>query len=324
MERTKGSNAAFFEAGLQGGRLMSAQIASLPDDLMCTLESNLKNALATLGVAADTADIEAARKRVHRVTNDVGAKWFDVGIDIMLLHSFFVTYSVKPDAIVDTLVAFRPLAQQLRVGLAYLSVPDQAYSFVESICAATTDPDSIGKMAGGLVTQSEVVVAMLQSFSRSQANQDLCLTHGAKVFIVHGRNEAKLHSVARLLTDLKLQPLVLREQPNRGRSIMEKFVEYSDVSFAVVLLTPDDAGGLLGDDPHTFRPRARQNVLLELGFFLGKLGRERVCVLCEGDIEVPSDYQGVLFVPLDDKGAWRLELARELRTVGLAIDMNAL
>jgi predicted nucleotide-binding protein len=90
----------------------------------------------------------------------------------------------------------------------------------------------------------------------------------------------------------------------------------------VILLTGDDRGGMWKASYEEQKPRARQNVILELGFFLGKLGRERVCALYQPGVEIPSDYSGVLFVSLDAGGAWRLALARELKAAGLDIDMN--
>jgi len=145
---------------------------------------------------------------------------------------------------------------------------------------------------------------------------------GRRVFLVHGHDEAALQSCARFIEKLGLPLTVLREEPNQGRTIIEKFIDYSDVGFAVVLLTGDDRGGA-ADKPYDEQsPRARQNVVFELGFFIGKLGRERVCALYEEGVEVPSDYQGVAFVKLDNRFAWRLELAKELRAAGLPVDLN--
>jgi predicted nucleotide-binding protein len=90
----------------------------------------------------------------------------------------------------------------------------------------------------------------------------------------------------------------------------------------VVLLTPDDIGYLSGEE-RAPRLRARQNVIFELGFFVGSLGRNRVCVLKKGDIELPSDWLGIVYMPLEDLG-WQLELARELRAAGFDIDLNKL
>ena len=150
--------------------------------------------------------------------------------------------------------------------------------------------------------------------SRSTAN--------SRVFLVHGRNEGIREGVARFIESLRLPVTILHEQPNKGRTIIEKFEDYSDVGFAVVLLTGDDKGGLATDPPKTFQPRARQNVILELGFFLGAIGRERVCALYEPGVEVPSDFSGVVFVELDPNRRWHVEVARELKAAGFEVDMN--
>ena len=127
--------------------------------------------------------------------------------------------------------------------------------------------------------------------------------------------------MARYLTKLKLEPIILHEQANRGRTVIEKFETHSDVAFAVVLFTPDDIG-YPKDHPEEFKPRARQNVVLELGFFMASLGRDRVCVVYKSGVEVPSDYAGILYHQIDDAGAWRLLLAREIKEAGLDIDLN--
>lgn len=142
-----------------------------------------------------------------------------------------------------------------------------------------------------------------------------------RVFVVHGRDDGAKETVARFVSRLRLEPIILHEQPNQGRTIIEKFEAHAAVDYALVLLTPDDVGHP-ANDPARARPRARQNVVLELGFFLGTLGRHRVCVLYSGDVEIPSDYQGVLYVPLDERGAWRLAVAREMKVAGVDVDLN--
>lgn len=142
-----------------------------------------------------------------------------------------------------------------------------------------------------------------------------------RVFVVHGRDEGAKETVARFVSQLSLDPIILHEKPSQGRTIVEKFEAHSTVDYALVLLTPDDIG-YPANAPDQARPRARQNVMLELGFFLGTLGRDRVCVLHCGDVEIPSDYQGVVYVPLDESGAWRLTVAREMKVVGIDVDLN--
>jgi predicted nucleotide-binding protein len=141
------------------------------------------------------------------------------------------------------------------------------------------------------------------------------------VFVVHGHDEAAKHTVARFLEQLHLAPIILSERPNEGRTVIEKFERNSDVGFAVVLMTPDDMGYQRGmeDQP---RPRARQNVILELGYFVGKLTRARVAVLYKGSVELPSDYHGVIYIPMDDGDGWKLKLAKDLKHAGMEIDLN--
>jgi predicted nucleotide-binding protein len=141
-----------------------------------------------------------------------------------------------------------------------------------------------------------------------------------KVFIVHGRDNGAKHEVARFLERLGLEPVILHERPNSGRTLISKFREESaDITFALVLMTPDDVGGLVGSDP---KPRARQNVIFELGFFIGQLGPRNVCALVSGDIEKPSDFEAVVYVQYGPSTEWKIELVRELKAAGLAVDMN--
>jgi len=145
---------------------------------------------------------------------------------------------------------------------------------------------------------------------------------GHRIFLVHGHDELALHETARFMEKLEQDVIVLREQANQGRTIVEKFEDFADVGFAVVLLTSDDLGGAASTTHDRQQPRARQNVIFELGYFIGRLGRNRVCALYRPGVELPSDYSGVLYIELDERGAWRLQLAKELRAAGLPVDMN--
>lgn len=142
-----------------------------------------------------------------------------------------------------------------------------------------------------------------------------------EVFIIHGSDDGTKETVARFITKLGLTPIILHEQPNQGRTIIEKFERHAQVGFALALLTPDDVGSL-ADQQKDLRPRARQNVIFEFGYFMGRLGRQRVCALTKGDMEIPSDYSGVLYIPLDDAGAWKMAVIRELNSVGFNVDAN--
>jgi predicted nucleotide-binding protein len=156
-----------------------------------------------------------------------------------------------------------------------------------------------------------------------------------RVFIVHGRDAKPVNELKTMLLSLGLKPVVLHEQPSGSRTVIEKLEKYSNVSYAFVILTPDDVGYLQGDVEHLFfsqekkhpvlsdiRPlirekffgavldsyeeflsflkeRARQNVILELGYFMASLGRSRVCCLYKGDIDYPSDIRGIVTIPFN-------------------------
>lgn len=142
-----------------------------------------------------------------------------------------------------------------------------------------------------------------------------------EIFIIHGRDNEAKETLARFLEHLSLKPIILHEQSNQGRTIIEKFEQYAQVGFAVTLLTPDDVGALQ-EDRRSLKPRARQNVIFEFGYFIGRLGREHVCALTKGDIEIPSDYEGVIYIPLDDSEGWKMKLVKEFKNAGLDVDAN--
>lgn len=145
-----------------------------------------------------------------------------------------------------------------------------------------------------------------------------------RIFVVHGHDEEMKQTVARVLTVLELEPIILHEQPNRGRTIIEKFADYADVSFAVILLSPDDMAYLAGSSTENTQYRARQNVILELGFFIGKLGRKNVVPLRKTteNFEMPSDYDGVIYTPYETSGQWKYKLISELQEAGYSVDAN--
>jgi predicted nucleotide-binding protein len=135
-----------------------------------------------------------------------------------------------------------------------------------------------------------------------------------EIFIVHGRDSPAKIEVARLIQKAGLTDVILHEQPNQGRTIIEKFEAHGGAAgFAVIVATADDVGGL---DPDHLQPRARQNVIGEMFWFAGRLGRNRVCVLVKGKIEMPSDFAGIGYTEMDDRGAWKAELLRELKAAG--------
>ena len=154
-----------------------------------------------------------------------------------------------------------------------------------------------------------------------------------KVFIVHGHDNGAISSVSEFLKDLGLVPVILRKEPDQGRTIIEKLMEKtspSEICFAVVLYTPCDIGceapGVHPENLNTksqkevinnLKFRARQNVVFEHGLLLANLGRGRVFALKKGDIELPGDFSGVIYTPMEDNGEWKNRLGKELEVARL-------
>lgn len=145
---------------------------------------------------------------------------------------------------------------------------------------------------------------------------------GNKIFIVHGHDEAAKQTMARTLEKGGFEAIILHEQANSGKTIIEKIEEYTDVPFAVVLYTPCDFGRAKEATVESERNRARQNVVFEHGYLIGRLGRSRVCALVKGDVETPGDISGVVYIPMDDAGAWKTDLAKEMSAAGIPVDLN--
>lgn len=135
-----------------------------------------------------------------------------------------------------------------------------------------------------------------------------------KVFIVHGHDAALKLSVARLMEKVGIEPIILSEQPNCGSTIIEKIEKNSDVGAAICLFTADD-------ECKDGTKRARQNVVLETGYFWGRLGRDKMVILADKGVELPSDMQGVVYT---DTANWQFSVCKELKQMGYDIDLNYL
>lgn len=206
---------------------------------------------------------------------------------------------------------------------------------LNSFSSSTPEHKFQQRYVEGLENAKHVLVSMIeeiQEYWEEKGSEELtakddqlgaasCQLDSNKVFIVHGHDGGAKETVARFISQLGLDPIILHEQPSQGRTIIEKFENHSDVGYAIVLITPDDIGSSI-KEPENTRQRARQNVVFEFGYFLGKLGRRKVAGLVKGDIEVPSDYSGVLYIPIDEAGAWRFLLIKELKGVGYDVDAN--
>ena len=180
----------------------------------------------------------------------------------------------------------------------------------------------------GLDRASSVLGSMIEEIDEYWEESPAALTDAGspsrdrrQIFVIHGHDEGSKEAVARLLERLGLDPIILHEQPSQGQTVIEKFERHASVGFAIALMTPDDVGKKAAGGAK-LKPRARQNVVLELGYFIGSLGRTNVCALVKGNVEIPSDLFGMVYTKLDDEGSWKTSLARELKACGFDVDMN--
>lgn len=172
-----------------------------------------------------------------------------------------------------------------------------------------------------MLNQAKGAIEIDEKFSLDMTPKKI--SDNKNIFIVHGHDEAMKNDVARTVEKLKLQPIILNEKPNSGMTIIEKIEKYSDVGFAIILLSPCDKGCEVGQE-NNLKPRARQNVIAELGYFIGKLGRQRTFILKKSDVEEPSDFSGVVYEAYDSNGGWKMKLVQELSTAGYKINLNDL
>lgn len=148
----------------------------------------------------------------------------------------------------------------------------------------------------------------------------------SEIFIVHGRDGGTKETVARFISDLTgRKPIILHEQSNRGATLIEKLEREGERAvFAVVIATGDDVGRVAEDEKLPLIPRARQNVVLELGYFIALLGRPNVMLLLEAGVERPSDTDGIVYAQIDSSFDWRVKLANELDSAGIDVDRAAI
>ena len=143
----------------------------------------------------------------------------------------------------------------------------------------------------------------------------------SKVFIVHGHDNAAKEAVARFIEKIGLEAIILHEQASSGNTIIEKIEANSNVGFAIVLYTPCDLGASQ-EKKDELKPRARQNVIFEHGYLIGKIGRKNVCHLFKSGVETPSDIEGLVYAPMDAGDSWKYTVAKEMKACGYDVDLN--
>ncbi|PVX23638.1 MAG: hypothetical protein CW716_11665 [Candidatus Bathyarchaeum sp.] len=147
-----------------------------------------------------------------------------------------------------------------------------------------------------------------------------------RVLVACGSDDEMKTALTEALAKLWLVPVVLCEEPGYGRKIVTRIADYADVEFAVVLLSPDDYVYAKGEEPTKRKLKPPQDVVFELGFLLGKLGKERVLVLFreseKGEFEVNTDFEGVTAAPFDNRDSWKLALIRQLAACGYTVESD--
>ena len=143
-----------------------------------------------------------------------------------------------------------------------------------------------------------------------------------QIFLVHGHDNEAKQTMARFLEKSGFEVIILHEQPDEGLTIIEKIEAYSNVGFAVVLYTECNLGRDKNDTVENEKYRARQNVVFEHGFLIGKLGRSNVCAIVKGDVQTPGDISGVIYTSMDAGEAWKVKLMKNLKASGMNVDMN--
>ena len=150
-------------------------------------------------------------------------------------------------------------------------------------------------------------------------------TEEKRVFVVYGHDTDARRDLELILRRVHVTPIILQNIPGVGDTLIEKLESLTDADFACVLLTPDDIGAS-GNRPEAMKPRARQNVVLELGMVLSRLGRRRVAIMIKGsELEKPSDIAGLIYLRFEDKvGEVASTLGAALASAGFDIDVRDL
>jgi predicted nucleotide-binding protein len=197
-------------------------------------------------------------------------------------------------------------------GAMYVGMSDQEW---EEICRRGLL--HIKKLFEGFIDQLEVFGGTENTQHTDQNIQLL----SKKIFIVHGHDSQAKSDLAQILKRLEFEPIILHEKANEGMTLIEKLEKHSDVGYAFILLTPDDLGNVNGKKDE-FLPRARQNVVFEFGLFVGKLGRKRVCCLYTGNVERPSDIDGLVYISFNSSiNEVQLDIVKELRAAGYKVSI---
>lgn len=263
------------------------------------------------------------------VVTNKGEKVVETDItDIDEIYSrILIPYLQEDEFYVDGFILEKKKITRIKIGFTNQSAKEiAAYkneTMPQGVIMVVSDKDIIEydcakDITASLIAKTKEIIAESNKKDRGSKKMD-----NTKVFLVHGKDNELKQEVARFITQLHIDPIILHEQPSQGMTIIEKIEQYSYVGFGIVLYTPCDVGYEKNHEKNK-KGRARQNVVFEHGYLIGKLGRSRVCALVKKEVEKPNDISVVVYVSYDENGGWKLEIAKEMRKAGYAIDLNSL
>ncbi|TDP60651.1 TIR domain-containing protein [Roseateles toxinivorans] len=289
-----------------------AQINNAVLDLQAAQYQTYERPLKKLATLLHHADLEAIRKRLT------------ANLD---LETFLAESDKTGGSMVGSHTLLWPDDHEQTLGMTLLLIDKLAADSHFALNFGHQYFSSNSSVISGIRSlTSQMIIPFVRDYAafvraNGKFEPQLKMTKSNKVFIVHGHDDAALQGLARFIEKLGLEAIILKEQPDQGRTIIEKFEDSAtDVGFAVILLTPDDIGSTSTAEKQS--PRARQNVVFELGYFSGKLGRGHVCLLRKGNVEIPSDLFGVIYTEMDSADGWKHKLAKELRAAKLEFDLD--
>jgi len=203
----------------------------------------------------------------------------------------------------------------------------QNYQEGEHIRVLGNDQGAFNVAHGYFLGALQSAVDVLEFTPPKKENKKITATKSSKIFVVHGHDDLLKGQVESLIKDFGLEPVILHREADEGRTIIEKFEKHSDVGFAIILLTPDDIGYPTTEESKVDKDkskefRSRQNVIFEFGYFVGKLGRNRVCCLYKENVTLPTDLGGVVYKKIRKEASEvALPIIKDLKALGYQINL---
>lgn len=263
---------------------------------------------------------EAKEKLNHQLSKAKEIADFHITTEDQYKHydKMFERWMVYTEQLLQTMFTTDDFSYEIGSSQNYESFYDNGFGI--------TLQSKVKELTNNIINVSHTIESIIERFELIKVDSSVMAikenesSDNTKVFIVHGHDDAAKNEVARTIEKLGFEAVILHEQQNKGQTIIEKIEEHTNVGFGVVLYTPCDMGG---KDSESLQSRARQNVVFEHGYLIGRLGREKVCALVKGNVETPSDISGVVYTPMVGTG-WKFELANEMKAAGYAVDLNKL